>query len=149
MKFKMPEVNDFIDRLSLNDNYIKGDGHANLSSKYQTIENASGIIAGSSRIEARNIRTWKHQDDMGVPVQVRRFMELDVFTIENLFRFVYGFTPEGFLKNRLKKQALLDDLRIIEKYGYLDLLRKFPVDKTPLVRDIYRRRGVSFNLKVS
>jgi putative sugar O-methyltransferase len=95
--------------------------------------------------EKRHIRTWSRQDDMGVPIQLRRLGNFDMFFLQNLFRFIRQLLPKQWLKIYFQKSALLDDLEIILNKEFDEILKSNPINNTPFVRDIYSYKQFKFN----
>lgn len=118
-----------------------------LSDKYMRISKAAQDLFAQNGFSARHIRTWSMQDDMGVPVQFRRLLDLDTFFFENLFRYLRSLNPLRFLSSYFQRAALLDDLQIVQESGASSILLANPVDKTPHVRDVYRRGPYKFNAR--
>ena len=146
MKNFAASFDDFKSWLSLSDEEIKSD-ESLLSEKYIHISKAAQELFRQNKFRLRHIRTWSMQDDMGVPVQFRRLIDVDAFFFENLTRFLRNLNPLLLPRSYFQKVALLDDLRIIEESGAIDILLANPVDKTPHVRDVYRRGLYKFNAR--
>jgi hypothetical protein len=114
MKSFTATFDNFKSCLSLSQEEIESD-ESLLSEKYIQISKAAQELFAQDKFRVRHIRTWSMQDDMGVPVQFRRLLDVDAF------------------------------LRIIQESGAIDILLANPVDETPHVRDVYRRGLYKFN----
>jgi putative sugar O-methyltransferase len=117
----------------------------NLSSKYEKISSKASSEIFSGHFSYQKIRSWSEQDDLGVPVQLRRLLSLDSFTFVNFIRYLRYLSPDYWARSKFQKQALQDDLNIIKESGYVNLLIKNPITKTPFVRDIYIKDKLKFN----
>jgi putative sugar O-methyltransferase len=118
---------------------------SDLSTKYQDISVAAQELAKSGGLSVKHMRSWSKQDDMGVPIQLRRFLVLDQFYFENVLRFIRGLIPNYWVRTHFQRKALEDDLNIVIKSGFESILKEHPVTETPFVRDIYCQRGFKFN----
>ena len=116
-----------------------------LSRKYQDITIAAQELAKSGKLSDKHIRTWSKQDDMGVPVQLRRFLIRDQFFCYNILRFIRNLLPTYWVSNYFQHKALKDDLNIVINSGFESILREHPVSETYFARDIYYRRKFKFN----
>lgn len=135
---------DFDVRLNVNPE-IYLSTNALLSKKYQEISSEALHLMSENKFTHREIRTWAMQDDMGVPVQIRRLINFDQFFFENLLRYLRNLLPSRWLGVYFQKSALIDDLEILVASGAGDILTENPVDSTPFVRDIYNYRKYKFN----
>jgi putative sugar O-methyltransferase len=144
MKSFTATFDNFKSCLSLSQEEIESD-ESLLSEKYIQISKAAQELFAQDKFRVRHIRTWSMQDDMGVPVQFRRLLDVDAFFFENLVRFLRSLNPLLLPIFYFQKVALLDDLRIIQESGAIDILLANPVDETPHVRDVYRRGLYKFN----
>jgi putative sugar O-methyltransferase len=118
---------------------------SSLSPKYTEISRAAEVELNKGAFKNKHIRSWSKQDDMGVPVQLRRLGHFDTFFLQNLLRFIRQFMPTHWLKIYFQKSALLDDLRIITDQGFDEILKQNPITNTPFVRDIYSHKKFKFN----
>jgi putative sugar O-methyltransferase len=118
---------------------------SSLSPKYKEISRAADVELNKGTFKNKHIRSWARQDDMGVPVQLRRLGNLDSFFLQNSLRFIRQFLPTHWLKIYFQKSALVDDLRIIIDQGFDEILKQNPVTNTPYVRDIYSYKDFKFN----
>ena len=116
-----------------------------LSPKYREISRVAEVEINKGAFKNKHIRSWSKQDDMGVPVQLRRLGKLDLFFFENSLRLIRQFLPTRWLKVYFQKSSLVDDLRIIIDQGFDEILKQNPVTNTPYVRDIYSYKGFKFN----
>jgi putative sugar O-methyltransferase len=116
-----------------------------LSKKYQDISKAAQELAKSGDLNLRHIRTWSKQDDMGVPIQLRRFFIPDRFAAENALRYIRNLLPNYWTRVYFQHKALKDDLNIIIDLGFEFILEEHPVTETPFVRDVYEAKGFKFN----
>lgn len=135
----------FQGRLNSNKKISQEETISNLSTKYQNITLAAQELVKSGGLRLKHIRSWVKQDDMGVPIQLRRFLILDQFYFENILRFIRGLIPNYWTSAYFQRKSLEDDLNIVIKCGFESILREHPVTGTPLVRDIYCKRGFKFN----
>lgn len=118
---------------------------SSLSPKYTEISRAAAVELKKGAFRSQHIRSWSRQDDMGVPVQLRRLGNLDSFFLQNTLRFFRQFLPTQWLKTYFQKSALLDDLKIVIHNGFDEILSDNPITNTPFVRDIYSYKRFKFN----
>lgn len=116
-----------------------------LSSKYQKISKIAEEEILSGNFSNRHIKSWSQQDDLGVPIQLRRLINIDEFFLENLLCLLRDFLPHNFLKKEFKKHALQDDLNVLSHLGFISILKQNPLLGTPFTRDIYFSNKLSFN----
>ena len=108
-----------------------------LSPKYTEISRAAELELKKGAFSSKHLRSWSRQDDMGVPVQLKRLGYLDSFFLQNTLRFFRQSLPTQWLKTYFQKSALLDDLEIVIHNGFDQILSDNPITNTPFVRDIY------------
>jgi putative sugar O-methyltransferase len=103
--------------------------------------NKSGI-----ELDEFNFRSWKMQDDMQVPAQVSFGNLGNKNTIYLLIRYLYR---NLFKRNdeKLIKQAILDDLYIIDSLGMGHLIDDNPVSDTPGFTNVYRYDNRVINMR--
>ena len=118
---------------------------ASLSPKYTEISRAAELELKKGAFRSKHIRSWSRQDDMGVPVQLKRLGYLDSFFLQNTLRFFRQSLPTQWLKTYFQKSALLDDLEIVIHNGFDQILSDNPITNTPFVRDIYSHKRFKFN----
>ena len=119
--------------------------NSSLSPKYTEISRAAEVELKKGSFKSKHIRSWSKQDDMGVPIQLRRLAHLDTFFLQNSLRFIRQILPINWLKIYFQKSSLLDDLRIVIDQGFVEILNQNPITNTPFVRDIYSYKKFKFN----
>jgi putative sugar O-methyltransferase len=144
MQTNQNEYKLFQDRL-IGSTVDRQSSESSLSPKYTEISRAAEVELNKGAFKNKHIRSWSRQDDMGVPVQLRRLGNLDTFSLQNSLRFIRQFLPTHWLKIYFQKSALVDDLRIIIDQGFDGILKQNPVTNTPYVRDIYSYNKFKFN----
>lgn len=136
---------EFQSRLILKEEIYEEETQSKLSRKYQDITIAAQELTKSGKLSTKHIRTWTKQDDMGVPIQLRRFLIRDQFFYYNILRFIRSLLPTYWASTYFQRKALEDDLNIVIKSGFESILREHPVTETYFVRDIYFRHKFKFN----
>ena len=138
-------LQEFQGRLVSKEDIHEKETQNKLSRKYQDITIAAQELAKSGRLTTKHIRTWSKQDDLGVPVQLRRFLLRDQFIYYNIGRFIRNMFPTYWVSTYFQRKALEDDLNIVIKFGFESILREHPVTETYFVRDVYYQRKFEFN----
>ena len=113
------------------------DKHAEIITEF----NNSGI-----ELDELNFRSWKMQDDMQVPAQIAFGNLGGKNTLYLLLRYIY----RNFFKRndeKLIKQALLDDLYLIDSLGMGHLIDDNPVSNTPGFTNAYKYDGRVVNMR--
>jgi putative sugar O-methyltransferase len=93
-----------------------------------------------------SFRNWTHQNDLGVPVQVRELFKISKKLPKKIIKFFLDNTIFLF-QTKLSRQALFDDLDQIIQFDAGNLLKENPVIETPGSSIAYNKAGYSFNLR--
>lgn len=143
----MSNYSHFLHRLKKSVGQDSSHQVSDLSYKYEIISKMANSSLTTGTLKDRNIRSWKYHDDMGVPIQIRRLFEIDVFSVYNFVKFFYYLAPNNWLKKRLLKQSLLDDFQVIKEMKYTKILKENNLGKTDFARDIFYKSGYRFNAR--
>lgn len=139
------QFEEFMRKLSKNPYNVDTIKNSSLSGKYESISVAALSHIETNSFNLKTIKNWSKQDDMGVPIQISRLKAFNAFYIQNFIRFLRNTYPKRWLIQFFQRQSLRDDLQIVIEKKYDDILRNNPVSKIPFTRDVYYKKGMSFN----
>lgn len=92
----------------------------------------------------RELRSWDKQSDLHVPLQLSlryfRFYGVGSGLLRYLYRNILHFKDE-----KLQRQQLIDDIRIIQSVGGSKFLKENPVGITPGATQVFRYKDLSIN----